>query len=152
MEKKYLFTIHYSFTKQIGVLKGWIFTHLINLDIKINFQNIIFLFLFLVHFSLGAQTNASHCICGSCLPRLSTLIPQQQQRVWTFCSPAPLLGPWPRAPPPGPQPRALGGGSSACPSPRPSAPSSLSTCGWEAPSARMESQVKEPAANVHQPA
>ena len=27
MENIYLFTIHYSFTKQFGVLKGWIFPH-----------------------------------------------------------------------------------------------------------------------------
>jgi len=34
--------IHYSFTKTIGVLKGWIFPHFFNEVIKINFQKIIF--------------------------------------------------------------------------------------------------------------
>jgi len=34
--------IHYSFTKKIGVLKGWSFPHFSNRGIKINIKKMIF--------------------------------------------------------------------------------------------------------------
>jgi len=40
--------IHYSFTKKIGILKGWSFPNFFNEDIKINFQTMIFYSSFLL--------------------------------------------------------------------------------------------------------
>jgi len=54
--------MHFSYTKKIGVLKGWIFPHFSNQGIKINFQRMIFLFLFLGNFSMGVLTYSHHCI------------------------------------------------------------------------------------------
>jgi len=69
--------IHYLFTKKIGVLKGWSFPHFSYLGIKINIQKMIFLFLFLGNFSIGAKTYSYHCT--------SEFIKQLSHCLYTIC-------------------------------------------------------------------